>query len=189
MPVVSLKSITRITLAHGPGQFSGGAYWNGLMLKSANSRFEKSWTTQGFSFGCDTGGSAVAVLPEPITKLPEFCAAAEEPNNSIEKSIAITAKAKNNPPILGTRIMAESPRENTPEQGRKALRKHKLRPELLQEKLSRVRSCPRDSPFQSAASAPARRAVRMAVCERYSAQVSQTTAASKMVSTISAKEW
>src|SRR5215469_2463638 len=107
MPVVSLKSITRITLAHGPGQFSGGAYWNGLMLKSANSRFEKSWTTQGFSFGCDTGGSAVAVLPEPITKLPEFCAAAEEPNNSIEKSIAITAKAKNNPPILGTRIMAD----------------------------------------------------------------------------------
>src|SRR5579864_157528 len=59
------KSAFNITLAHGPGQ--AGVKENGLGEKSAKAKLLNSVTTQGVVLGRATGGSAVAVLPEPIT--------------------------------------------------------------------------------------------------------------------------
>src|SRR5215469_2417523 len=60
------KLAVSTTFAHGPGQAAGGVYWKGLGLKSANLKLLNSETTQGVVFGRGTGGSAVAVLGEPI---------------------------------------------------------------------------------------------------------------------------
>jgi hypothetical protein len=59
------KSAFKTTLAHGPGH--AGVKENGLGEKSAKAKLLKSVTTQGVVSGRATGGSAVAVLPEPIT--------------------------------------------------------------------------------------------------------------------------
>lgn len=61
------KSAFRTTLAHGPGQAAGGVTEKGLGEKSAKATLLNSVTTQGVVLGRGTGGSAVAVLPEPIT--------------------------------------------------------------------------------------------------------------------------
>jgi hypothetical protein len=55
-------------LAQGPGQPAGGANENGLGEKSAKAKLLNNVTTHGVVFGRGTGGSAVAVLAEPITK-------------------------------------------------------------------------------------------------------------------------
>jgi hypothetical protein len=60
------KSAFNTTLAHGPGH--AGVNEKGLGEKSAKAKLLKSVTTQGVVSGRATGGSAVAVLPEPITK-------------------------------------------------------------------------------------------------------------------------
>jgi hypothetical protein len=59
------KSAFSTTLAHGPGH--AGAKENGLGEKSAKAKLLKSVTTQGVVLGRAMGGSAVAVLAEPIT--------------------------------------------------------------------------------------------------------------------------
>jgi hypothetical protein len=59
------KSAFKTTLAHGPGQ--AGVKENGLGEKSAKAKLLNSVTTQGVVSGRAMGGSAVAVLPEPIT--------------------------------------------------------------------------------------------------------------------------
>jgi len=53
-------------LAHGPGHADGGVKVKNFEEKSANGMLEKSWTVQGVVPGRGTGGSAVAVLAEPI---------------------------------------------------------------------------------------------------------------------------
>src|SRR5471032_985478 len=59
------KSAFNTTLAHGPRH--AGANEHGLGEKSAKAKLLNSATTQGVVLGRATGGSAVAVLPEPIT--------------------------------------------------------------------------------------------------------------------------
>jgi hypothetical protein len=59
------KSAFKTTLAHGPGH--AGVKENGLGEKSAKAKLLNSVTTQGVVSGRGTGGSAVAVLAEPIT--------------------------------------------------------------------------------------------------------------------------
>src|SRR5579859_1035347 len=59
------KSAFNTTLAHGPGH--AGVKENGLGEKSAKAKLLNSVTTQGVESGRATGGSAVAVLAEPIT--------------------------------------------------------------------------------------------------------------------------
>ena len=59
------KSAFKTTLAHGPGH--AGVKENGLGEKSAKAKLLKSVTTQGVVSGRAMGGSAVAVLAEPIT--------------------------------------------------------------------------------------------------------------------------
>src|SRR6476661_5588486 len=59
------KSAFSMTLAQGPGH--AGVKENGLGEKSAKAKLLNSVTTQGVVSGRATGGSAVAVLPEPIT--------------------------------------------------------------------------------------------------------------------------
>src|SRR6476646_6000543 len=59
------KSAFKTTLAQGPGH--AGVKENGLGEKSAKAKLLNSVTTQGVVSGRATGGSAVAVLPEPIT--------------------------------------------------------------------------------------------------------------------------
>jgi hypothetical protein len=59
------KSAFNTTLAHGPGH--AGVNENGLGEKSAKAKLLNSVTTQGVVSGRATGGSAVAVLAEPIT--------------------------------------------------------------------------------------------------------------------------
>src|SRR3954447_4974965 len=59
------KSAFNTTLAHGPGH--AGVKENGLGEKSAKAKLLKSVTTHGVVSGRATGGSAVAVLAEPIT--------------------------------------------------------------------------------------------------------------------------
>src|SRR6478735_5371229 len=59
------KSAFKTTLAHGPGH--AGVKENGLGEKSAKAKLLNSVTTQGVVLGRATGGSAVAVLAEPIT--------------------------------------------------------------------------------------------------------------------------
>lgn len=60
------KSASRITLAHGPGHAAAGAKENNFGEKSLKAMLLKSGTTQGVVSGRGTGGSAVAVLAEPI---------------------------------------------------------------------------------------------------------------------------
>src|SRR6476646_330327 len=59
------KSAFKTTLAQGPGH--AGVKENGLGEKSAKAKLLNSVTTQGVVSGRAIGGSAVAVLPEPIT--------------------------------------------------------------------------------------------------------------------------
>jgi len=59
------KSAFKTTFAHGPGH--AGVKENGLGEKSAKAKLLNSVTTQGVVSGRTTGGSAVAVLAEPIT--------------------------------------------------------------------------------------------------------------------------
>src|SRR5579859_7826564 len=59
------KSAFNTTLAHGP--VHAGVKENGLGEKSAKAKLLNSVTTQGVVLGRATGGSAVAVLAEPIT--------------------------------------------------------------------------------------------------------------------------
>src|SRR5690349_19542705 len=59
------KSAFNTTLAHGPGH--AGVKENGLGEKSAKAKLLNSVTTQGVVSGRAMGGSAVAVLAEPIT--------------------------------------------------------------------------------------------------------------------------
>jgi hypothetical protein len=59
------KSAFNTTLAHGPEH--AGVNENGLGEKSAKAKLLNSVTTQGVVLGRAMGGSAVAVLPEPIT--------------------------------------------------------------------------------------------------------------------------
>jgi hypothetical protein len=59
------KSAFKTTLAHGPGH--AGVNENGLGEKSAKEKLLNSVTTQGVVSGRAMGGSAVAVLAEPIT--------------------------------------------------------------------------------------------------------------------------
>src|SRR5579859_7117790 len=61
------KSAFKTTLAHGPGQPAAGVKENGLGEKSAKEKLLNSVTTQGVVLGRAMGGSAVAVLAEPIT--------------------------------------------------------------------------------------------------------------------------
>src|SRR5260221_2685102 len=60
------KSAFRTTLAQGPGQSVGGVKENAWREKSAKTKFVNSGTTQGVVAGRVTGGSAVAVLADPI---------------------------------------------------------------------------------------------------------------------------
>src|ERR1051326_5600721 len=62
------KSAFRTTLAQGPGHAAGGVNENGLGEKFAKATLLNSVTTQGAVLGRGTGGSAVAVLAEPMTK-------------------------------------------------------------------------------------------------------------------------
>jgi len=59
------KSAFNTTLAHGPGH--AGVKENGLGEKSAKAKLLNSVTTHGVVTGRAMGGSAVAVLPDPIT--------------------------------------------------------------------------------------------------------------------------
>src|SRR5689334_1821079 len=59
------KSAFNTTLAHGPGH--AGVKENGLGEKSAKEKLLNSVTTHGVVLGRAMGGSAVAVLAEPIT--------------------------------------------------------------------------------------------------------------------------
>src|SRR4029077_13585945 len=59
------KSAFKTTLAHGPGH--AGVKENGFGEKSAKAKLLNSVTTQGVVLGRAIGGSAVAVLAEPIT--------------------------------------------------------------------------------------------------------------------------
>jgi hypothetical protein len=69
------KSAFRTTFAHGPGHAAGGVNENGLGEKFAKATLLNSVTTQGTVLGRETGGSAVAVLAEPITNPGEgICA-------------------------------------------------------------------------------------------------------------------
>src|SRR5215467_2180237 len=61
------KSAFKTTLAHGPGH--AGVKENGLGEKSAKAKLLNSVTAHGVVSGRATGGSAVAVLAEPITNL------------------------------------------------------------------------------------------------------------------------
>src|SRR5216684_1737424 len=69
-PAVTEKSPSKTTFAHGPGQSLGGAYANSFGVKSANLKSLKSCTTQGLVRGRGTGGSAVAVFGDPISRSP-----------------------------------------------------------------------------------------------------------------------
>src|SRR5215469_397425 len=62
------KSALRTTLLHGPGQPAGGVKVNEWREKSAKTKLLKSWTTHGVVSGRGTGGSAVAVFAQPITR-------------------------------------------------------------------------------------------------------------------------
>src|SRR6185312_1649387 len=62
------KSAFNTTLAHGPGQPAGGVNENGLGEKSAKATLLNSVTKQGGVSGRVSGGSAVAVFPDPITR-------------------------------------------------------------------------------------------------------------------------
>src|ERR1700690_3854150 len=68
IPLLTEKSATRMTFPHGAGQFAGGVYEKVWALKSANLSLSKRTTWQGLVFGCCTGGSAMAVLEEPIVR-------------------------------------------------------------------------------------------------------------------------
>src|SRR4029077_8422600 len=59
------KSAFKTTLAHGPGH--AGVKENGLGEKFAKATLLNSVTTQGVVLGRAMGGSAFAVLAEPIT--------------------------------------------------------------------------------------------------------------------------
>src|SRR6185437_3060895 len=74
------KSAFNTTFAQGPGQPAGGVKVNGLGLKSAKTSLLKSVTTHGVVSGRGTGGSAVAVLADPITRpgAGMFCAKTNE---------------------------------------------------------------------------------------------------------------
>jgi hypothetical protein len=61
------KSAFKTTLAQGPGHAAGGVKENGLGEKSAKATLLNKVTVQGVVFGRGMVGSAVAVLPEPIT--------------------------------------------------------------------------------------------------------------------------
>jgi hypothetical protein len=61
------KSAFKTIFAHGPGHPAGGAKENGLGEKSAKAKLLNKVTTQGVVLGRANAGSAVAVLPEPIT--------------------------------------------------------------------------------------------------------------------------
>lgn len=63
-----LKSASNTTLAHGPGHAAGGVKENNLGEKFAKAILLKSETTHGVVPGRGTGGSAVAVLADPICK-------------------------------------------------------------------------------------------------------------------------
>src|SRR5215468_7321720 len=60
------KSASSTTLAHGPGQAAGGVKEKNLGEKLANAILVNRETTHGVVLGRDTGGSAVAVLADPI---------------------------------------------------------------------------------------------------------------------------
>src|SRR5260370_3943830 len=62
------KSAFRTILAQGPSQAAGGVKVKGLGEKSAKTSLVKSGTTHGVVSGRGTGGSAVAVLADPITR-------------------------------------------------------------------------------------------------------------------------
>jgi hypothetical protein len=61
------KSAFKTILAQGPGHPEGGVKENGLGEKSAKAKLLNKVTTQGVVLGRASAGSAVAVLPEPIT--------------------------------------------------------------------------------------------------------------------------
>jgi|SRR5882724_1317441 len=61
------KSAFSTTLAQGPGQSAGGVKENAWSEKSAKVKPLNRVTTQGVVAGRVTGGSAVAVLADPIT--------------------------------------------------------------------------------------------------------------------------
>src|SRR5215472_6880857 len=61
------KSALKTTLAHGPGQPAGGTNGKNLGEKLLKAMLLKSSTTHGTVSGRGTGGSAVAVLADPIT--------------------------------------------------------------------------------------------------------------------------
>src|SRR6202041_1281352 len=69
-PPFSLKSASKTTFSHGPGQFPGGVTAK-LWVESekcANWKFTKSGTTQGCRSGLGTSGSAVTVNCVPICR-------------------------------------------------------------------------------------------------------------------------
>src|SRR5215471_3169204 len=61
------KSALKTTLAHGPGQPAGGRNVKNLGEKLLKAMLLKSSTTHGTVFGRGIGGSANAVLADPIT--------------------------------------------------------------------------------------------------------------------------
>src|SRR5215471_12960514 len=61
------KSALKTTLAHGPGQPAGGRNVKNLGEKLLKAMLLKSSTTHGVVSGRGTGGSANAVLADPIT--------------------------------------------------------------------------------------------------------------------------
>lgn len=86
------KSASKTTLAQGPGHCAGGVTEKGFGEKSANVIAVKSGTVQGVVLGLVTGGSAVAVLADPIVKpgAGMLCAATPLAKNNTSAAIQAT---------------------------------------------------------------------------------------------------
>jgi hypothetical protein len=84
------KSALKTTLAHGPGHPVGGINVKTLGEKLLKAMLLKSAATQGTVSGRGTGGSAVAVLPDPITS-PGAGIGCEERIDALNKNEAMIA--------------------------------------------------------------------------------------------------
>jgi hypothetical protein len=84
------KSAFKTTLAHGPGQPVGGKNVKNLGEKLLKAMLLKRSATHGTVSGRDTGGSAVAVLPDPITSPGDGIGCAER-TDALNKNEAMIA--------------------------------------------------------------------------------------------------
>jgi hypothetical protein len=122
------KSAFNTTLAHGPGH--AGVNENGLGEKSAKAKLLNSVTTQGVVLGRATGGSAVAVLPEPITSPGGGIGWAEIAAAASTKHAAMNIFAEENKMDLsagteGTGMTTSMMRPNSNKQGRTGQTRHR----------------------------------------------------------------